>query len=45
MIVVKKKNSSVTVNVTSTVTTFDTYTDNLIKSVNSIKNNIDSNIL
>ena len=30
MIVVKKTNSSVTFNVTSTVKTCDTYTDNLI---------------
>ena len=43
MIVVKKTYANVTVNVTSTVTTYDTYTDNLVKLVNIIKNNIDSN--
>ena len=39
MIVVKKTYA----NVTSTVTTSNTYTDNLVKSVNIITNNIDSN--
>ena len=43
MIVVKKSYANITVNVTSTVTTSDSYTDNLVKSVNIIKNNIDSN--
>ena len=43
MIVVKKSYANVTDNVISTVTTSDTYTDNLIKSVNIIKNNTDSN--
>ena len=37
MIVVKKSYSNVTANVTSTVTNSDTYTDNLVKSVNIIK--------
>ena len=39
MIVVKK----IYANVTANVTTSDTYIDNLVKSVNYIKNNIDSN--
>ena len=43
MIVVKKSYANVTANVTSTVTTYDTFTDNLVKAVNIIKNNIDSN--
>ena len=43
MIVVKKSYTIVTANVTSIVTTYDTYTDNLVTSVNIIKNNIDSN--
>ena len=43
MIVIKKTYANVTVNVTSTVTTYDTYTDNLVQLVNIIKNNIDSN--
>ena len=43
MIVDNKIYVNVTVNVTSTITTYDTYTDNLVKSVNIIKNNIDRN--
>ena len=43
MIVVKKTYANVTANLTSTVTTSDTYTYNLVKSVNIIKNNIDNN--
>ena len=43
MVVIKKSYANLTDNVTSTVTTSDTYTDNLVKSVNYIKNNIDSN--
>ena len=43
MIVVKKSYANVTANVTSTVTNYDTFTDNLVKSVNIIKNNIDNN--
>ena len=42
MIVVKK--TYVTAAVTSNITTYNTtYTDNLVNSVNIIKNNIDSN--
>ena len=41
MIVVNKTYGNVTANVTSTVTNSDT--DNLVKSVNFIKNNIDRN--
>ena len=37
MIFVKKTYVNVTANVTSIVTTSDTYTDNVVKSVNSIK--------
>ena len=43
MIIIKKSYVNVTSNVTFTVTTSDTYTDNLVKSVDIIKNNIDSN--
>ena len=43
MIVIKKSYANVTANVTYTVTISDTYTDNLVKSINIIKNNIDSN--
>ena len=43
LIVVKKSYANVTDNVTSTVTNSDTFTDNLVKSVNIIKNNINSN--
>ena len=43
LIVVKKSYANVTSNGTSTVTNSDTFTDNLVKSVNIIKNNIDSN--
>ena len=36
MIVVKKAYANVTANVTFTLTTSDTYTDNLVKSINII---------
>ena len=39
----KKSYANVTDNVTSTLTTSDTFTDNLVNSVNIIKNIIDSN--
>ena len=43
MIVVKKAYANVTANVTSTVITSDPILTILVKSVNIIKNNIDSN--
>ena len=43
MIVLKKTYANVIANVTFTITTYDTYIDNFVKSVNSIKNNIDRN--
>ena len=43
MIVVKKLYANLTANVTFTVTNSDKYTDNLVKLVNFIKNDIDSN--